>query len=148
MSVQRVLDENHSAIVRAVSADQINVQDGVDFAETLDQFLQLQLVTLAQFVWTTPESEFSRGFYDLCQKFLADITNLSVRCFSDGQTSLERLVRNQVGSRNLHTAFFYFRLYLLQDLHSVFFIRTIFIRNKAENFQNYLIELRNIVLKD
>ena len=106
MSVQRVLDENHSAIVRAVSADQINVQDGVDFAETIDQFLQLQLVTLAQFVWTTPESEFSRGFYDLCQKFLADITNLSVRCFSDGQTSLERLVRNQVGSRNLHTAFF------------------------------------------
>ena len=106
MSVQRVLDENHPAIVRAVSADQINVQDGVDFAETIDQFLQLQLVTLAQFVWTTPESEFSRGFYDLCQKFLADITNLSVRCFSDGQTSLERLVRNQVGSRNLHTAFF------------------------------------------
>ena len=94
-------------------ADQINVQDGVDFAETLDQFLQLQLVTLAQFVWTTPESEFSRGFYDLCQKFLADITNLSVRCFSDGQTSLERLVRNQVGSRNPHTELFLDYIYRL-----------------------------------
>jgi len=30
--------------------------------------------------------------------FLADLTNLSVRCFSDGQVSLERLVRNQLSN--------------------------------------------------
>ena len=33
-------------------------------------------------------------------------------------------------------------------LHSIFFIRTIFIRNKAEFFHIYYVELRNIILKD
>ena len=76
-AVLRVLDETHAGLVTAVGA--AKVQDGVDFAETLDAFLAVRLVELALFVWTSDERTFAREFYDVCQTFLADLTNLSVR---------------------------------------------------------------------
>lgn len=95
-AVLRVLDETHAGLVSAVGA--ANVVDGLDYPETLNAFLKVRLVQLALFIWTSDERTFAREFYDVCQSFLADMTNLSVRCFSDGQTSLELLVRNQLSN--------------------------------------------------
>ena len=76
-AVRRVLDETHPGLVSAVAA--ANVREGVDFPETLDNYLAQRLTPLVERVWSSPEETFALTFYDLVQKFLADLTNLSVR---------------------------------------------------------------------
>merc|ERR1719259_449545 len=93
-AMRRVLDETHPGLEAAVAA--ANVRQGVDYPETLDNFFMQRLTPLVEQVWTSDEETFGRTFYDAVQTFLADLTNLSVSCFSDGQASLERLVRNQL----------------------------------------------------
>lgn len=95
-AMRRVLDETHPGLEAAVAA--ANVRQGVDYPETLDNFFMQRLTPLVEQVWTSDEETFGLTFYDSVQTFLADLTNLSVSCFSDGQASLERLMRNQLSN--------------------------------------------------
>jgi len=97
-AVSRLLDEAQPAI--EASVQEANVAEGVDYAETLNEFLSQRLVGLVTYIWSSSRETFASGFYQVCQVFLADLTNLSVRSFSDGQASLERLARGQLSAIN------------------------------------------------
>jgi len=97
-AVLRLLDEAQPSLEATVET--ANVIEGVDYAETLNEFLNQRLARLVSFIWNSNRQEFARSFYEVCQVFLTDLTNLSVRCFSDGQASLERLARGQLSAVN------------------------------------------------
>ena len=120
--VLKLLDDSYPNLEAFVQP--ANIVDGVHYPETLHEFLSQRLTGLLMYISTSTQEAFSRGFFDVCQLFLADLVNLSVRCFSDGQTSLEQLLRSQlstisedvgpnsIGSWTMSAAIGHFRNYM------------------------------------
>ena len=93
------------------SARQANVRAGIDFPETVHNFLSnrpLELVNLVLqvrpsnnlnnsniFSSQADRDNFSRQMPDLVTRISAELTALSLHCFTDGRDSLERVVQDR-----------------------------------------------------
>jgi hypothetical protein len=102
-------DENHdvdAAVLHLVDtsfsqlediAQVANVRANVDFAETMHSFSAANLTYLADTILrATSVEEFGPLFRQRGNTFLARLTALCLRCFTDGNTSLERVVQNRL----------------------------------------------------
>ena len=80
----------------AVSLDK-DASGDIDFAETVHSFMAANLSSLAEIVLraSTPEA-FGSQFRDRGNAFLSRLITLCLRCFVDGNVSLERVVRNRL----------------------------------------------------
>ncbi len=74
----------------------VNVREGIDFVETLSNFLNQNLVGMIRCVFETPSAEFSTALLPLAQRALAEFVATCRHCFSDDQASLERLLQNRL----------------------------------------------------
>ena len=68
----------------------------LDFAETVHSFLTANLSSLAEAILKTPSGNFGPLFRQRSVSFLARLTTLCLRCFTDGHASLERVIRNRI----------------------------------------------------
>ena len=90
------LVDSHFSHLEAM-ASQANVQADIDFAESVHSFLTANLSSLAETILRTPtESNFGPLFRQRSVSFLARLTTLCMRCFTDGHASLERVIRNRI----------------------------------------------------
>jgi len=78
------------------SARVANVRDGIDYPETIHNFLATRPVDLIMKILQLERSEFSVQFSGLASQLAAELTSLSLHCFNDGLTSLERVVMDRL----------------------------------------------------
>ncbi len=95
-AVVRFADDNYSELEEMSRV--ANIREGVDFAETLHSFLTTRL---AELVWcimssSTTQSEFPSAFLRLFRQVGAQLTALCQYCFTDGMSSLERLLESRL----------------------------------------------------
>ena len=76
---------------------EVQVRPNVDFSETMHSFLATNLSTLAETVLRaeTPTA-FGTQFRECGNAFLSRLVALCLRCSTDGNASLERVVRNRL----------------------------------------------------
>ncbi len=80
-------------------AREANVQPNVDFAETLHSFMAANLSGLAEMTLReSSPAEFGSQLRERGNAFLSRLTILCLRCFVDGNASLERVFRNRVAA--------------------------------------------------
>lgn len=78
-------------------AREANVRSDIDFAETLHSFMAANLSSFAETILraSTPEA-FGAQFRERGNAFLTRLTILCLRCFVDGNASLERVLRGRL----------------------------------------------------
>lgn len=78
-------------------ASTASVRPDIDFAETLHSFMAANLSSLAETILRAPtHQDFSVRFREQGNAFLSRLIILCLRCLTDGNVSLERIVRNRV----------------------------------------------------
>ena len=78
-------------------AREVQVRPDIDFAETMHSFLAANLSTLAETVLRAENSAaFGTQFRTRGNAFLTRLVALCLRCSTDGNASLERVVRNRL----------------------------------------------------
>jgi len=78
------------------SASLASVRDNVDYAETMHSFLSVRPVELVMMVLQADSQEFTTRLAPMVRRISAEATALSLYCFTDRMTSLERVVQDRL----------------------------------------------------
>lgn len=78
------------------SASLASVRDNVDYAETMHSFLSVRPVELLMMVLQADSQEFTTRLAPMVRRIAAEATALSLHCFTDRMTSLERVVQDRL----------------------------------------------------
>ena len=77
------------------SARVASVRDGIDYSETIHHYLSTRPSLLLMNVLQLEREEFSLQFPGLVSQLAAELTRLSLHCFTDDRLSLERVVTDR-----------------------------------------------------
>ena len=77
------------------SARVASVRDGIDYSETIHHYLSTRPSLLLMNILQLEREEFSLQFPGLVSQLAAELTRLSLHCFTDDRLSLERVVTDR-----------------------------------------------------
>lgn len=90
----RVADEWFEQLEQ--SARVASVRDGIDYSETIHNYLSTRPSNLIMKILQLEREEFSVELPGLVGQLAAELISLSLHCFTDGSTSLERVVQDRL----------------------------------------------------
>ena len=77
------------------SARVASVRDGIDYSETIHHYLSTRPSLLLMNILLLEREQFSLQFPGLVSQLAAELTQLSLHCFTDDRLSLERVVTDR-----------------------------------------------------
>jgi len=78
------------------SAGLASVRGNIDYAETMHNYLSVGLVELVMMVFQADRESFTTRLSPMVRRVAAESTSLSLHCFTDQLTSLERVVQDRL----------------------------------------------------